>query len=83
MRHAERDEPSLELHVATLLAMSSDVFPCGTGTRVVVRPDADAWLVQSLLVREPSVELVLDVGADADVGQRAAKLLDALALPRR
>ncbi len=76
-------EPSLELDVATLLAMSSDVFPCSTGTRVIVRPDADAWIVQSLLVREPSVELVLDVGDDAEVGQRAAKLLDALTLPRR
>jgi hypothetical protein len=76
-------EPSLELDVATLLAMSSDVFPCSAGTRVVVRADADAWLVQSLLVREPSVELVLDVRADGDAGQKAAKLLDALALPRR
>jgi hypothetical protein len=50
---------------------------------VVVRADADAWLVQSLLVREPAVELVLDVRADGDAGQKAAKLLDALALPRR
>ena len=49
----------------------------------MVRPDADVWLVQSLLVREPSVELVLSEGDDAEAGQKAAKLLDALSLPRR
>lgn len=76
-------EPSLELDVATLLALSSDVFPCSAGTRVVVRPDVDAWLVQSMVVRDPSLELVLRVGADGDEATRVAHFLDGLGLPRR
>lgn len=72
--------PSLELHVATLLAMSSDVFPCGRGTRVVVTGDTEPWLLQSLVVRDPAVELVLDVGADAARASAARKLLERLGL---
>lgn len=72
--------PALELHVAILLAMGSDVFPCGRGTRVVVTPDTDAWLLQSLVVRDPSVELVLDVGADATRASGARRLLERLGL---
>jgi hypothetical protein len=72
------DEAALELHVANLLALSSDAFPCGKGTRVVVPLDVDRWLLQSLLVRDPSVELVLEVGADAERARAARALLDAL-----
>lgn len=71
-------DPSSELHVASLLSLSSDVFPCGTGTRVIVTPTTEPWLLQSLLVRDPSVELVLDVGADPRAALGARKLLDQL-----
>lgn len=81
-RCAERDSalPSLELHVATLLAMSADVFPCGRGTRVVVGGDVEPWLLQSLVVRDPALELVLRVGADAAKASQARKLLERLGL---
>ena len=73
-------DPSMELHVASLLALSSDVFPCGAGTRVVVQPEVEAWLLQSLLVRDPSVELVVDVGADSARALAARGLLERLQL---
>ena len=73
-------DPSIELHVASLLALSSDVYPCGTGTRVVVQPELETWLLQSLLVRDPSVELVIEVGADSARAIAARGLLDRLQL---
>jgi hypothetical protein len=73
-------DPSIELHVANLLALSSDVFPCGTGTRVVVQPELETWLLQSLLVRDPSVELVIEVGADSARAIAARGLLERLQL---
>lgn len=73
-------DPSIELHVANLLALSSDVFPCGKGTRVVVQPEVEPWLVQSLVVRDPSVELVLEIGADAGRALAARKLFEVLQL---
>jgi hypothetical protein len=80
VRCAERSrtEPAPELHVAQLLALSSDVFPCGLGTRVLLPPGSDRWLVQSILVRDPSAELVLQVGADAAAALQARALLEAL-----
>lgn len=73
-------DPSMELHVASLLALSSDVFPCGAGTRVVVQPEVETWLLQSLLVRDPSVELVIEVGADSKRALATRGLLDRLQL---
>lgn len=77
---ATRDpaEPSAELHVATLLAVSAGVFPCGAGTRVEVPPDVEPWLLKSLIVRDPSVELVLRVGDDVRKVGRARALLELL-----
>lgn len=74
------NEPALEVHVASLLALSSDVFPCGPGMRVIVQPNTEAWLLQSLVVRDPSVELVLEVGADSKAALGARALLDTLQL---
>lgn len=73
-------DPSLELHVASLLALSSEVYPCGQGTRVVVQPETESWLLQSLLVRDPSVELVVEVGSDSARALAARGLLERLQL---
>ncbi len=73
-------DPSTELHVASLLALSSDVYPCGTGTRVVVQPEVETWLLQSLIVRDPSVELVVEVGADSPRALATRGLLERLQL---
>lgn len=73
-------DPSVELHVANLLVLSSDVFPCGVGTRVVVQPEVELWLLQSLLVRDPSVELVIEVGADSTRALAARALMEKLEL---
>jgi hypothetical protein len=73
-------DPSVEVHVASLLTLSSDVFPCGTGARVVVQPGIEPWLLQSLMVRDPSVELVLEVGADSKAALGARAVLDLLEL---
>ena len=70
----------LRRHVANLLALSSEVYPCGTGTRVVVQPEVETWLLQSLLVRDPSVELVIEVGADPARAIAARGLLERLQL---
>lgn len=71
-------DPSVEVHVATLLSLSSDVFPCGAGTRVVIQPSTEDWLLQSVLVRDPSAELVIDVGADTSRALGARALLEKL-----
>lgn len=73
-------EPSMEVHVASLLTLSSGIFPCGSGTRVIVDPLIDDWLLQSLLVRDPSVELVVEVGGDSKVALATRGLLDRLQL---
>lgn len=73
-------DPSTELHVASLLALSSDVYPCGTGTRVVVQPEVETWLLQSMIVRDPSVELVVEIGAEAPRALAAKGLLERLQL---
>ncbi|MCU0702299.1 MAG: hypothetical protein MUC96_37865 [Myxococcaceae bacterium] len=72
------DEASAELHVATLLAVSAGVFPCGKGTRVEVPPDVDRWLLASLLARDPSVELSVTVGDDVRKVGAVRRLLEAL-----
>lgn len=80
---AQPREPAAAVDVATLLAAAGDVHPCGPGRRVTVRPDAEPWLLQSLLARDPSVELILEIGADPVAAARTAAMLDALGLRRR
>lgn len=75
-------EPAVEVHVATLLTLSSGVFPCGRGTRVRVPATVETWLVQSLVLRDPSVELVFEV-PDDDAASVTAANFDALGLTRR
>lgn len=77
---ASRDpaEPAAELHVAMLLAVSDGVFPCGIGTRVEVNPDVEPWLLKSLIVRDPSIELVVQVGDDVRKVGKARALLELL-----
>ncbi len=79
---AERttNNPAIEVHVASMLALSSDAFPCSAGARVVVEPKVETWLLQSLLVRDPSVELVVDVGSDAERALVAQAMFDRLEL---
>lgn len=72
--------PAVELHLATLLAMGADVFPCGPGTRVVLTSQPEPWLLRSLIVRDPAIELVLDVGADEGRAAFARRLLADLGL---
>lgn len=72
-------EPAAELHVATLLALSAGAFPCGRGTRVEVAPDVEPWLLKSLIVRDPSVELVVRVDDDPRKVGRVRALLGLLA----
>jgi hypothetical protein len=73
-------EPGLELHVASLLSLSADAFPCGQGTRVLVLPEVEPWLLQSLVTRDPSVELVVEVGTSAARAKATAGLLERLGL---
>jgi hypothetical protein len=77
---ASRDasEPAAELHVGMLLAVSAGVFPCGAGTRIEVTPDIEPWLLKSLIVRDPSVELVVRVGDDVRKVGKARALLELL-----
>jgi hypothetical protein len=71
-------QPSVELDLATVLAMNSDVLPCGRAPRVIVRPGVDHWMLQSLVVRDPSAELVVIIGADEEVASATQALLDLL-----
>ena len=74
----EASEPAAELHVAMLLAVSAGVFPCGLGTRIEVSPDVEPWLLKSLIVRDPSVELVIRVDDDVRKVGKARGLLELL-----
>ncbi len=71
-------EPAAELHVATLLAVSAPVFPCGVGTRVEIAPDLEPWLLKSLVVRDPSVELVVRVDDSVRAVGKTRALLELL-----
>lgn len=79
---SEAGVPTPEVHVATLMTLASRLFPCAEGTRVVVEPPVDPWLLQSLVVRVPRLELVVRAPDDA-TAREAKKLLDALGLKRR
>lgn len=74
----DASEPSAELHVGMLLAVSAGVFPCGAGTRIEVAPDVEGWLLKSLIVRDPSVELVVRVDDDVRKVGKARALLELL-----
>ncbi len=69
-------QPSIELDLASVLTMNSDVFPCGRAPRVIVRPSVDHWMLQSLVVRDPSVELVVVIGRDEKAASETKLLLD-------
>jgi hypothetical protein len=73
-----RGEVAVELHLAVLLALNSEVFPCGAGKRVLVPVSVDRWLLQSLVVTDPSVELVFELGGDDALAGKARAVLDAL-----
>ncbi len=74
--------PTPEVHVATLMTVASQLFPCAQGTRVVVDAALEPWLLQSLLVRVPRLELVVHVN-DAQQARQVKLLLDTLGLARR
>lgn len=70
--------PSAELDVAQILTPNSDLFPCGSATRVVIRPDIDHSMLQALIAREPSVELVISVEQDEIAARQTKLVLDLL-----
>jgi hypothetical protein len=47
---------------------------------VIVPSETEPWLLQSLLVRDPSVELIIEIGADSSKALAARKLFDTLQL---
>lgn len=71
-------EPAAELHVATVLAAGAPVFPCGAGTRVELGLETEPWLLKSLIVRDPSVELILRVDDSVRAVGKARALLEVL-----
>lgn len=75
-----RSSAAIDLHVATLLALGTDAFPCGKGRLVTVSPEVDDWLLTSLLLRDASTELRLEIGADAQAAIATRRLLERLDL---
>ncbi len=74
------DGPASRAHLATLLALGAPAFPCGRSPIVVLSTDTDRWLIQSLVVKDPTAELELDIGADEAAAKKAVALLDELGL---
>lgn len=70
--------PAARVHLASLLALGTAAFPCGRGGHVVLAVDTDRWLIQSIVVRDPTVELELEVGADDVAAKKVSALLDEL-----
>jgi hypothetical protein len=73
-------EPAQEVHIASLLSLSADAFPCTLGTRVVVQPHVERWLLQSIVTRDPSAEVVVEVGASSLLALATRELLDQLGI---
>lgn len=73
--------PSLKVHLATLLALPTPVFPCGANSVVTIDPQIDRWLLQSLLAANPGIELEINVGRDELALKNAAALLEELYAP--
>ncbi len=71
-------EPAAWVHVTLLMAMAGDVFPCGKGGWVQLEPASEPWIAPSVLARDPSAELVFDVGASEDRSVATRRALDAL-----
>ena len=61
-------------------ARATAAFPCGRGPRIQVPLDVDRALLHELFVREPSAELVIELGEDPRAVSRARRLLDDLGL---
>ena len=72
-------EPTVQASVATLGATGQG-FPCGRGPRVEVPLDVERAMLQRLLVKEPSTELVIEIGEDPRLVSKARRLLDDLDL---
>jgi len=75
---ADAREPAAWVHVTLLMALAGDVFPCGKGGWIQLEPSSDPWIALSLLARDPSTELVFDVGAVEERSVATRRALDAL-----
>jgi hypothetical protein len=73
--------PAAWAHVSLLMAVAGDVFPCGKGGWVQLEPQSEPWIASSLLARDPSTELVFDVGGSEERSVATRRTLDVL-LPR-
>ncbi len=73
-------EPTIQTQLQGLLKLSGRSFPCGAGPRIEVPLDTERDVLQGLLVREPSAELVIEVGEDPRAVTKARRLLDDLGL---
>lgn len=71
---------AVAVHVAFLLSLGKDAFPCGKGARIRVSVETEPWVIQALHVQDPSKEIELDVGADLAKVRKARQLFDALGL---
>jgi hypothetical protein len=75
-------EPAAHVNIATLLALGGNAFPCGPAPRVTVAADTDLWIIQALVVRDPTAELELDAPDDA-AAKKVAALLDQMGISER
>ena len=73
-------EPTVQTQLQAAVRAPARVFPCGRGPRIEIPLDADRAGLQSLLVREPSTELVIVLGDDPRLVSKARRLLDDLGL---
>lgn len=75
-----RQSVAVAVHVAFLLSLGKDAFPCGKGARIRVSAETEPWVIQALHVQDPSKEIELEVGADLAKVRKARQLFDALGL---
>lgn len=73
-------EPTMELGLQTLLEVRDGAFPCGKGPRIEVPIPTDRSILSRVLLREPSAELVVDVGEDPQKASKARRFFDDLGL---
>jgi hypothetical protein len=75
-------EPAAHVNVASLLTLGTNAFPCGPSPRVRIASNTDLWIIQSIVVRDPTLELELEAKDDAEA-KKVAHLLDQMGISGR
>jgi hypothetical protein len=70
--------PGVYIAIGSAMSLSKDVFPCGKGNMIALSPSTELWLLTALAVRDPSSELIFEVGSDVEKARALIQVLPQL-----